>query len=76
MIKIIYEQEPFYYDSGTQPYKAKTEFRLDKDIDADEAIIAFMKILNLATYRVNINTLERLIERLKDEGYREDERVI
>ena len=77
MIKILYEQKPYRYENvGYQDYSIKTEIELDKDICADDAVIAFMKLLNTATYRVNINTLKRVIQNLEDEGYAEEERVI
>ena len=77
MIKIISEQPKYRYpNAGYQDYDLKTEMILDKDINVTDAIIAFMKILNIETYRVDISTLEKVIDCLKDEGYREDERVI
>lgn len=77
MIKIISEQPEYRFEQvGYQDYNLKTEMILNKDIDAIDAIIAFMKILNIETYRVNIETLKRAIERLQDEGYKEEERVI
>ncbi len=78
MIKLTYEEPAYYYpniDMG-QLYDMKTEITLDKDIDAGEAIKTFMKLLNIATFRVSIKTLENLIQYLKDEGYEDDERVI
>lgn len=77
MIKIISEQPKYRYkDTGYQDYDLNTEVILDKDIDAIDAITAFMKILNIETYRVSINTLKGTIERLRDEGYADEERVI
>ena len=78
MIKIIYEEPAYYYpnvDMG-QLYDMKTEMTLAKDIDAGEAIKTFMKLLNIATFRVSIRTLEDLVQYLKEEGYADDERII
>ena len=78
MIKIISEQPKYRFENigEYQDYDLKTEMILDDDINATDAIIAFMKILNIAGYRVSVGSLRRVIDCLKDEGYREDERVI
>lgn len=77
MIKIISEQPEYRFEhTGYQDYNLKTEMILNEDIDAMDAIIAFMKILNIESYRVSIETLKRTVERLQDEGYEENERVI
>ena len=76
MIKIIYNQESYDYESaGKQEYDINTEIKLNDDISSIEAIEAFLKLLNIATYRVSIDTLERVIQDLKDEGYEETERI-
>jgi hypothetical protein len=79
MIKIISEQPKYRFEKTGcyQDYDLKTEMTLDEDINAIDAIIAFMKLLNIAGYRVSIYSLRQTIDCLKDEGYnREDERVI
>ena len=76
MIKITYKQEPYHYEhSGSQPYDVETIVTLDEDISSDEAIIAFIKVLNIATYRVSIDTLKKLISDLEYE-YSEGERIL
>lgn len=78
MIKIISEQPKYRFENigEYQDYDLKTEMVLDKDINATDAIIAFVKILNIEGYRVSVDSLRRVIDCLKDEGYKEDERVI
>ena len=77
MIKIISEQPQYHYDhTGYQDYDLKTEMVLREDISAIDAIIAFMRMLNIATYRVNIETLKETINKLQDEGYEDKERVL
>lgn len=76
MIKITYKQEPYHYDfTGGQPYDIETVVTLNKDISSDEAIIAFIKVLNMATYRVSIDTLKRVIADLEYE-YSDGERIL
>jgi len=77
MIKIISEQPKYRFEyAGYQDYDLKTEMILDNDINATDAIVAFMKILNIAGYRVSIDSLRKVIDCLKDEGYKEEERII
>ena len=58
MIKIIYEQKSYHYEcSGNQDYDVNTEMLLNEDITSTNAILAFMKILQIATYRVDGDTL-------------------
>lgn len=77
MIKIIYNQEPYRYEhTGEQEYSINTEIKLNEDISSIEAIKAFVKLLNMATYRVSINVLEQVVQELKDEGYYDTERIL
>jgi len=78
MIKIISEQPKYRFKNigEYQNYDLKTEMVLNDDINATDAIIAFMKILNIAGYRVSVDSLRKVIDCLKDEDYREGERVI
>lgn len=76
MLKITYKQEPYHYDfTGGQPYDIETVVTLNEDISSDEAIIAFIKVLNMATYRVSIDTLKRVIADLEYE-YSDGERIL
>lgn len=76
MIKITYKQEPYHYEhTGGQSYDIETVVTLNEDISSDEAIIAFLKVLNMATYRVSIDTLKRVIADLEYE-YSEGERIL
>ena len=77
MIKIKYEQEPYNYGYGSsQEYKTNTEITLNEDISSTDAIIAFMKVLNIATYNVTIGTLKNAINQLEDIGYEENDRIM
>ena len=77
MIKIIYDQESYRYnDVGYQDYDIDTKIELNKDISAEDAIIAFLRLLNIATYRVSIKTLKDVIQDLQDEGYADNERIL
>lgn len=78
MIKIISKQSKYRYENigEYQDYDLKTEMVLDDDINATDAIIAFIKILNIEGYRVSVDGLRKVIDCLKDEGYKEDERII
>ena len=60
MIKIIYEQKAYHYEcSGSQDYDINAEMVLNEDITSTDAILAFMKILQIATYRVDGDTLRK-----------------
>ena len=77
MIKIIYSQEPYCYEhAGEQEYSINTEIKLNEDISSIEAIKTFVKLLNMATYKVSVNTLEQVVQDLKDEGYYDTERIL
>ncbi len=76
MIKIVVKQEPYNYPhSGSQSYDIETVITLNEDITCDEAILAFMKALNIATYHATLNTLKRLVADLEYE-YKDDERIM
>lgn len=77
MITITYKQEPYYYDdSGKQPYDIETKIVLDKDIEGKEAIRAFMRLLNTATYPMTLSSLKCLVDQLEDEGYKDNDRIM
>lgn len=63
MIKIIYteknDKKDFLYDSNF-------EIVLDQDITSTAAIEVFIKMLNVATYHVNAETIEKLAQELKE----------
>ena len=63
MIKIIFEEKAYHYEhAGSQDYDIRTEMKLDPDITSTEAILAFMKMLQIATYRVSGDTLRQAAE--------------
>ena len=72
MIKIEYKQKPEKW----QPYDMETNIILDEDITASDAIRAFLRVLNIATYRITLNSLKNLVENLEDEGYTDDDRIM
>ena len=76
MITITYKQEPYYYDFGKQPYDIETKIILDKDIEGKEAIRAFMRLLNIATYPITLSSLKYLVDQLEDEGYKDNDRIM
>lgn len=69
MIKISFEQKPYFYDAvgDKQPYTITTEIALDEDIEIYEAIRAFCKILNIATYYVTADQIQNVANRLKED---------
>lgn len=75
MIKIEYKGDAYHYSTGEQNYDITTIVQLEEDISADDAIIAFLRLLNIATYRVSIETLERIVRFLEDEGYEKGELI-
>lgn len=76
MMKIIIKQEPYNYElAGSQPYDVETVFTLNEDISADEAILAFMRALNIATYHATLETLKDLVADLEYE-YKDNDRIM
>lgn len=76
MMKIIIKQEPYNYEHvGNQPYDVETVFTLNEDISADEAILAFMRALNIATYHATLKTLKDLVADLEYE-YKDNDRIM
>lgn len=68
MIKLNYTQEPYKYgDIGEQNYKENYEVVLNEDITSGEAIIAFIRLLNIATYRISAKDIKNLAEELEIE---------
>ena len=60
MIKIIYTQPAYMYEHvGGQEYNIETTMELNSDISAIEAILAFARMLEIATYRISADTLRR-----------------
>ena len=69
MIKISFEQKPYSYEAvgDKQPYTITTELTLDEDIEIYEAIEAFCKILNIASYYVTPKNIQDVANRLKED---------
>ena len=63
MIKIIYTEKN---DKKDFPYDSNFEIVLDQDITSTAAIEVFIKMLNVATYHVNAETIEKLAQELKE----------
>ncbi len=77
MIKINYVQKSYNYNTGTgQPYDIETNINLDEDISGDEAIIAFLRLLNIATYHITLKSLKNLVEDLEAYGYNDNDRIM
>ena len=63
MIKIIYTQPAYMYEHvGGQEYNIETTMELNSDISATEAILAFARMLEIATYRISSDTLRRAVQ--------------
>lgn len=63
MIKITFTQPAYMYEHvGGQEYDIETTMTLNSDISATEAINAFVRMLNIATYHVDGDTLRRAAE--------------
>lgn len=77
MIKINYVQKSYNYNTCTgQPYDIETNINLDEDISGDEAIIAFLRLLNIATYHITLKSLKNLVEDLEAYGYNDNDRIM
>lgn len=63
MIKIIYTEKN---DKKDFLYDLNFEIVLDQDITSTAAIEVFIKMLNVATYHVNAETIEKLAQELKE----------
>jgi hypothetical protein len=70
MIKIEFHQEPYYYEhAGGQEYDINTTIKLNSDISSTDAILAFAKLLQIATYNITPDTLRAAADQLEDEGF-------
>lgn len=80
MIKISFEQKPYSYEAvgdkqpysyeaveDKQPYTITTEMTLDEDIDIYEAVRAFCRMLNIASYYVTADQIQNVANRLKED---------
>lgn len=69
MIKISFEQKPYSYEAvgDKQPYTITTELALDEDIEIYEAIKAFCRVLNIASYYVTADQIQNVANRLKED---------
>lgn len=69
MIKISFEQKPYSYNvvGDEQPYTITTEMTLDEDIDVYEAVRAFCRMLNIATYYITPKNIQDVADRLKED---------
>lgn len=69
MIKISFKQKPYFYEAvgDKQPYTITTELALDEDIEIYEAIKAFCRILNIASYYVTADQIQNVANRLKED---------
>lgn len=77
MIKMNYVQESYNYNVGTgQPYDIETNITLNQDISGNDAIIAFLRLLNIATYNITLQTLKNVVEDLEAYGYKDNDRIM
>lgn len=63
MIKIIYEQEPYYYEHvGGQAYDIKTEIKMNDDASVSDVVEAMIRLLKTAGYPCRKQTFLNAIE--------------
>ena len=69
MIKISYEQGKYDYGHvGSQMYGINVDIEMDKDASLGDCFEAFVKLLKIATYHFNKETLMDIIEYLDEAG--------
>ncbi len=78
MIKIEYVQKAYRFDTidEGQPYTIETKVTLNDDISTTEAIIAFLKIMNIATHNATLQALKDTVQFLEEEGYENRDRIM
>lgn len=75
MIKMSYKGENYNYGmTGRQEYDIETKIKMTKDCSATDVIEAIAKLMNIATYRVDVKTLRRICDELEEEYG--DDRII
>ena len=68
MIKMTYEGKKYNYGTvGSQMYDIETKIEMDEDCSVDDVIIAIAKLMNIATYRVSVNTIRSACDRIEEE---------
>ena len=68
MIKMTYEGKKYDYGTvGSQTYDIETKIEMDADCSVDDVIIAIAKLMNIATYRVSVNTIRSACDRIEEE---------
>lgn len=68
MIKMTYEGKKYDYGTvGSQMYDIETKIEMDEDCSVDDVIIAIAKLMNIATYRVSVNTIRSACDRIEEE---------
>ena len=68
MLKIVYEGENYNYgNAGKQPYDINTEIKVIEDATVTEAVEAFVKVLQIATYHIDRETMLNAVNEVFDE---------
>lgn len=69
MIKIIYEGIGYDYGEviGAQNYNIQTQVEMNKDASVLDIIEAIAKVMNIATYRVSVETIRQVCDELEEE---------
>jgi hypothetical protein len=59
-----------FFEKATKdyPYDIVSKMELASDIDAEKAILAFIRVLKMATYHPTWETLQRIADDMKDGG--------
>ena len=68
MLKIVYEEKSYNYENvGSQPYDIKTEIEIISDASVTEAVEAFVKALQIATYHIDREIMLNAVNEVFDE---------
>lgn len=67
MLKIIYEGKSYNYSVGSQPYDINSEIAIIEDATVTDAVKAFVKALQIATYHIDRQTMLNAVNNVFDE---------
>lgn len=67
MIKMSFKEDKYFYDIGSQPYDISTKIEMDPDCSVKDIIEAVARLMNIATYRVTVETLREACDEIEEE---------
>lgn len=74
MIKMEYMQEPYNYGNvGGQNYKIETKIEMNEDASAGDVLEAVIRLMQTATYHIDVGTLLSFAEEYAYNNGQEDE---